>query len=149
MPITNLNWHSGARDHTVNGNDGYMYLLNVGAKNSVIFESTIKNLSAGVRYEFSAYLANVENKNSKNSNPNLRFEVRTLGGLLERQDTNGIPKCKNMNWQKYGLSFIAPTNSVTLSMISNVGDERGNNIAIDDIEVRACSNITSTSNFLG
>jgi hypothetical protein len=44
-----------------------------------------------------------------------------------------------MIWKKYGMSFITPTSSVVLLMISNVPGIAGNDFIVDDIQLRICS----------
>jgi hypothetical protein len=107
----------------------------------------VHNLSIGFRYEFSAYLANVHRKQTLISirpEPNLRFEVQnpTLNNQLFAQlRTDGISAQEKMTWSKYGLSFVTSSSSVVLSLISNVriSGRLGNDVAIDDIELRVCS----------
>ena len=53
--------------------------------------------------------------------------------------TDDIPECNSMTWWKYGLSFVASNRSVVLLMISNATGGFGNDLAIDDIELRVWS----------
>ncbi len=140
-------WHDGVSDHTMNDDvSGYMFLVDMGAYRSQISSTTVHNLSIGLRYEFSAYLANVIRKDAwvTHFEPNLRFEVRSSTAenqLLAQLSTGDISKYDKMTWSKYGLSFVTPSSSVVLSLISNVLTSRllGNDVAIDDIELRVCS----------
>jgi hypothetical protein len=135
-------WHGGALDHTENDTNGYMYLVNIGENGSQLFSSTVSNLCSEVRYEFSSYLANLIPIQYTSIKPNIRFEVRTAATpnyLLAQFDTGDIPQYDNITWSKYGLSFIALSSSVVLLMISNVEQGYGNDLAIDDIELRVCS----------
>ncbi len=146
-------WHDGVSDHTVNDDaGGYMFLVDMGAHGTEIFSTTVHNLSMGLRYEFSAYLANVIRKDAwvPHFEPNLRFEVRSSTAenqLLAQLSTGGISEYNKMTWSKYGLSFVTPSSSVVLSLISNVGTFTlvGNDVAIDDIELRVCSTNHSQS----
>jgi hypothetical protein len=136
------NWHTGAKDHTENDTGGYMYLVNVGTQYYPFFRFRADNLCIGQRYEFSAYLANVVKPNPSVTNPNIRFEVRTAttNDVLVQNSTGDIPLNSQMTWSKHGLSFVASNSSIDLLMLSNVGATiHGNNIAIDDIELRVCS----------
>jgi hypothetical protein len=76
-------------------------------------------------------------------NPNIRFEVRTATNenqLLAQFSTDDISEYDEVTWSKYGLSFNASSSSVVLLIVSNVeGIWRGNDLAIDDIELRVCS----------
>jgi hypothetical protein len=142
VPSNNTMWHGGALDHTVNDTNGYMYLVSVIESNSQVFNYTVNDLCIGLRYEFSAYLANVMKNQTTYDKPNIRFEVLAVtaqNDLLAQLNTSDIPKYDTMNWSKHGLSFNASTNSVVLLMISNVDGRNGNDLAIDDIELRVCS----------
>ncbi|CAM2728750.1 unnamed protein product [Rotaria socialis] len=137
-------WHDAAKDHTTNDTDGYMYLADVGNVNGTIFNYKIKNLCVGVDYEFSAYLTNVMRDIwwVSVTEPNIRFEVRAVhkkGDLIAQKSTGDIPVYKHMTWSKHGLSFVAKSSSVVLLMISNVGGHPGNDLAIDDIQLRVSS----------
>ncbi|CAF4189442.1 unnamed protein product, partial [Adineta steineri] len=117
----------------------------------VIFNSTINGLCTGLRYEFSAYLTNVDKEPNKGrSKPNIRFLVRAAtfqGNILNTSTTGPIPAIKNMAWKKYGLSFIASDSSVILLITSNVtSNDPGNDLAMDNIELRDCSNNYYCSN---
>jgi hypothetical protein len=143
-------WLNGEKnkewDHTVNDTGGYMYIVNVAGGNSKLFRSTVNYLCIGLRYEFSAHLANVLVKRLVDAGillqPNIRFEVRNTTNenqLLAQFSTDDIPAYKELTWSKYGLSFNASSTSVVLLMISNAGGGDGNDIAIDDIELRVSS----------
>lgn len=131
-------------DHTENDNGGYMYLVNVAGRNSKLFRSSVNYLCVGLRYEFSAYLANVlvKQRNNKWLYPsNIRFEIRDAineNQLVAQFSTGDIPIFEGLTWLKYGLSFNASSTSAVLLMISNAGGGDGNDIAIDDIELRVC-----------
>jgi hypothetical protein len=140
--------HQGALDYTPNDVGGYMYYVKVDKKYSQLFKYTITNLCIGQRYEFSTYLANALKKGNNLIKPNVRFEVQAAtaqNSLFAQILTNDIPEDDKLTWRKYGLSFVASDSSIVLLMISQAGGGIGNNIAIDDIELRACS--TTHSDF--
>jgi hypothetical protein len=133
-------WHAGASDHTSGDKGGYMFLVNADFKPGQFYNGIVNNLLIGRRYEFSVYVANLLVVTG--IQPNILFEVRspTLQNRLLAQLTTGdIPTSKDMTWLKYGLSFTAPSDSVTLLMISNAPGGYGNDLAIDDIALRVCS----------
>ena len=140
-------WHSGALDHTANDVNGYMFLVDVAKnKDRQLFKSIVEGLCIDQCYEFSAYLANIVKKRYDAPKPNVRFEVRAntvQNDLLAQTITGDIPAYDKMTWSKYGLSFIASNSSVVLLMLSNIKEDNGNDLAIDDIELRACSTIQS------
>ncbi len=140
-------WHKEAKDHTENDNDGYMYLVNIGAKDVSLFNFTVNNLCVGLQYEFFAYLANVDRKDKHLIKTDVRFEVRAANAgyqSLAKCSTGDIPAYDTMTWTKFGLSFTALHSSTILLIISNLKGGNGNNIAIDDIELRVCSNTHSS-----
>jgi hypothetical protein len=149
VPNNMNHWHNGELDHTPNDTNGYMLVVNVNGQNgSLLFNSTANDLCIGQCYEFSAYLVNIDKGLDNRIKPNVRFEVRALPAqknLLAQIVTGGISQYNNMTWAKYGLSFIASNSSVVLLMISNAQGHIGNNIAMDDIELRVCS--TAYPNF--
>jgi hypothetical protein len=147
VPDYLFSWHTGALDHTTKDQLGYMFVVNVAnGEDSQLFNSTVNGLCIGLRYEFSAFLANVVADNYITnffSKPNVRFEVRASTvhkDLLAELITGDISRYSSMTWVKYGLSFNASSRSVTLLMISHVSQSNGNSIAIDDVELRVCSN---------
>jgi hypothetical protein len=145
----NNRWHSGALDHTENDTGGYMFLVDVANEtDSEFFKSTVNGLCIGVCYEFSAYLANIVKKEKNAPKPNVRFEVRVTtvqNDLLAKTFTGDIPEYDNMTWSKHGLSFKATSSSVVLLIIPNVVVRSGNDLAIDDIELRVCPTVQTGS----
>jgi hypothetical protein len=133
-------WYQGAQDHTENDTDGYMYLVSVGASNTPLFQSTVNNLSIGLCYEFSVYLTNpVQQLAIPIPKPNIQLEVRTATNenqLLAQFSTGDILEYGEMTWSKHGLSFTASSTSVVLLILSNTVRGTGNDVAIDDIELR-------------
>ena len=153
-PSFNMLWHSGVLDHTSNDRDGYVYVIDIDNEKPVIFQTVVHNLTQGVLYNFSSYLANVSKKNSwplsAGALPKIRFEARpaaTLDELIEQSITDFIPESDTMNWLKHDLLFVAKTKSVMLLMRSCVEETFGNDIAIDDIELRVCANDISQQNY--
>lgn len=133
-------WHNESLDHTENDTNGYMYLVNVGAAKNIIFSYNVTNL-CNTCYEFSAYMANIF-KPSNSTKPNVRFEVRSADDenvLLAQNSTGNISEYPIMNWHKYSVIFNASVSSVTLLLISNVKNDFGNDLVIDDIELKPCS----------
>ncbi len=79
--------------------------------------------------------------------PNILFEVRTATTekLPAQLSTDDIPEYHIMTWVKYGLPFITRVSSIVVLMISNVGGTGGNDLAIDDIQLRICSDSESST----
>ena len=136
-------WHTGAGDHTID-EKGYMFLVNADYTPGQFYNTTIGNLCIGQRYEFSVYLTNVcRNKTVCSIDPNVRFEMRTIppgSKLLAQYSSGSVPfNATVMVWREYGFSFVPPTSSVVLLMISAVQGGSGNDLALDDIALRLCS----------
>jgi hypothetical protein len=143
VPMHGDIWHGRVLDHTANDVNGYMFFVNVAHEHTEIFNLTIGNLCTGLSYELSAYLANVFTTVRSESaiKPNVLFQVLSPvipGHILAQLSTGDIPEYENMTWAKYGLSFIAPSSSVVLFMVSIARGGGGNDLAIDDIELRVC-----------
>ena len=135
-------WHTNAQDHTGDGG-GYMFLVNADYQPDQFYNGIVKNLCIGLRYEFSVYLANLCRPTFVRIKPNVRFEVRDPSNgnqLLARLTSGEIPSTSSLTWQKYGLSFTATSSTVVLLMISDAPGGMGNDIVIDDIGLRVCSN---------
>lgn len=142
VPHNTYGWHTGALDHTIDDNNGYMFFVDVGRKGDYIFIYKINNLFIGLSYEFSAYFANINKMGANIILPNVRLEVRASnqnGDLIATTSTGNLPELKSMTWSKHGVSFIANSSTIVLSMISNTEGGNGNDLAIDDIELRVCS----------
>ena len=77
--------------------------------------------------------------------PNVLFQVRTTVGniLLAQLSSGDVPEYNTLTWAKYGLSFIPPSGTVVLLMISNAAGGNGNDLVIDDIALRVCAQATS------
>jgi hypothetical protein len=147
VPNIHNTWHTGALDRTMDEVNGYMYLVDIAAAGGQLFKSTVNDLCIGVRYEFSAYLANIIQKKHPSIKPNIRFEVQTTTGqkyLVAQLSTQDIPAFSKMTWKKYGLSFAASNHSVVLLMIAEPKGGGGNDLAIDDIQFRVCSTADSS-----
>ncbi|CAF2724932.1 unnamed protein product [Rotaria sp. Silwood2] len=135
-------WYTGSLDHTPDDVGGYMMLVNAAYQPGEFYRGTVNSLCIGLRYEFSFYLANIHIPNSE-IQPNILIEARSLtldNRLLVQVSTGDIPSNDRLIWLKYGLSFIAPSHSVVLLMISNASGGYGNDFVIDDIALRVCSN---------
>lgn len=153
-------WAVGG-DHTGNTN-GNMFLVNAGTGGSVFFSQQVDNLCPGSKYNFSAWLANVNTTSNTIPicgagyvYPNVSFNIKnTSGVILASYSTGNIPLTINRsvtpNWIQYGFSFDLPsgTTSLVLEMVDAYGGQPqcGNDLAIDDILFTACTP-TATASF--
>ncbi|CAF4066496.1 unnamed protein product [Adineta steineri] len=149
VPHHKTDWHDGVLDHTENDTNGYVFVIDIRAeRGTVLFQSTVSGLCAGQNYEFSAYLASLNKKDTSDIKSNVQFQVRApeiTDKCLAQKNTGDIRQHDWMRWSKHCLSFNAPNSTVVLLMISNVYGRGGNDIAIDDIELRICPNQTCSS----
>jgi gliding motility-associated-like protein len=137
-------WLSG-NDHTSNDGKGYMLLVNGDQTLGEFYRDTVDNLCLGGTYEFSSYLANI----FKPANafptpqtsipPQVRFEIRDLTGkVLDSVSTGNINNTATLSWNRYGLTFAAPSTSIILVMVSTASSGTGNDIVLDDIAFKPC-----------
>ena len=141
-------WHSGATDHTVSDINGYMLLFNLAGPVAPFYTQTFSYLCVGQRYEFSLYLANLVQQSANYVNPNIRLEVRSTSNqtdLIALWNVSEIIDENSLTWIHHGISFVTPISSVDILLITQVSSGWGNDLVIDDIQLRTCStnNVTS------
>lgn len=155
---TNLysTWHNSV-DHTPdasNGPNGKALIVNANAGTSGDFyKRTVTGLCINTTFEFSAWLMNVYNPGSGFCGAgqipiNVRFEIwnDTETVLLGSGNTGNITGSFSPNWQQFALVFTTTSQtSVVLKMKNNGLGGCGNDLAIDDIEFRACGDLTTIS----
>lgn len=153
---TNLysTWHNSL-DHTPdasNGPNGKSLIVNANASTAGDFyKRTVTGLCVNTTFEFSAWLMNVYNPGSgfcggSEIPINVRFEIwndtETL--LLGSGNTGNIMGTFTPNWQQFALVFTTTSQTtVVLKMKNNGLGGCGNDLAIDDIEFRACGDLTT------
>ncbi|CAF1117668.1 unnamed protein product [Adineta ricciae] len=133
-------WLVVKKDHAADENGGYMYVVNALTYPGLYFNKTIDNLTVGKIYEFSMYAANL-NKPERSVLPNILFEVRTVtpdNNLITQRNSSDIPEYANITWSKNEISFVAPSTSVMLLIISNCHSNARNDLVIDDIGLCEC-----------
>ena len=138
-------WHTGALDHTANQINSYMLLINGDLTHREFYHRTVNHLCVGLRYEFSAYLANIDQSVAEVP-PNVRFEVRSATpeqSLIAELITGPIAAVTPMIWIRFSLSFLTPCSSIILLIVPNTVGWPGNDVGIDDIVFGVCSNATS------
>ena len=153
---TNLysTWHNSL-DHTPdasNGPNGKALIVNANAATSGDFyKRTVSGLCTNTTFEFSAWLMNVYNAGigfcGAGQIPiNVRFEIwndaETI--LLGSGNTGNIFGSVSPNWQQFALVFTTTSQTaVVLKMKNNGTGGCGNDLAIDDIEFKACGQSTT------
>lgn len=114
--------------------EGYMMVINASFDPGIFYEKTVDNLCENTFYQFSADVISLLNLNSNEIKPNLDF---LIDGVVQ-YSTGQIPN--NTEWNNYGFTFTSDpgTTSLTLSIRNNAPGGLGNDLAIDNIEFRAC-----------
>jgi len=142
IPPGHSAWHTGAGDHTSSDKTGYMMLVNAAYGAGTVLQITVKDLTVGLRYQLSAYFANVVKKGTNILQPDLLIEARTTDGILIASTPTGkIPEESTMTWKQYGMSFVTPSSTIILSLKSNTGGGGGDDFAMDDVKLVACASI--------
>ncbi|MEZ4838884.1 T9SS type B sorting domain-containing protein [Flavobacterium sp.] len=153
---TNLysTWHYSL-DHTPdvsNGVNGKALIVNANASTTGDFyKRVVTGLCVNTTFEFSAWVMNVYNPGSwfcgASEIPiNVRFEIwnETETVLLGSGDTGNIIGTASPIWQQFAIVFTTGSEtSVVLKMKNNGVGGCGNDLAIDDIEFRACGELTT------
>ena len=142
IPEKSGTWHTGAVDHASDGKaHGYMMFLNINLAGGEFFRANLSGLVIGHPYYFSAYFANVLRTGTSAISPDVIFQVRATDNtniLLGEARTGPIAATETMVWHRHGVRFLDHSNAVTVLMLSNVAGGGGNDLAIDDIEIRGC-----------
>ena len=133
-------------DHTYLGDTtrGYMMFVDPanGDINKVLYKTDINNLCDGMSLSFSAWFMDI----NKLSNPpavSPKIEMQMLNKLDNSIIiTSGIVTIpKGNDWLQYGFDFDLPAGitDVTFRIINKDNSTIGNDLGIDDVEVRFCA----------
>lgn len=112
--------------------NGYMMVVNADYTPGIFYENTVDNLCENTFYQFTADVINLMQVGG--IRPNIDF---LIDGQVSHT-TGDIPV--DGQWNTYGFTFTtAPnTTSLTLAIRNNAPGGQGNDLAIDNIEFRAC-----------
>jgi gliding motility-associated-like protein len=145
-------WYNIGEDHTPNDNNGYMMLVNASFNPGDFYVDTVKNLCSNTKYEFAAWIMNVQYPTQCGGNPivpKLVFNIETTTGVvLGTYSTGNILSPGTPEWKQYGLFFTTPinTSSVVIRLTNTAPGGCGNDLALDDITFRPCGpTVTSAS----
>lgn len=148
---SNTHWVTG-KDHTGDPN-GYMFVVNASAAPGEFFRYTVTGLCSNTTYVFSAWIANVNDKDAASfcqANdppyvfPNVLFKVES--SKIDSISTGNIPPVDSiLVWHQFGFTFsTGPGQSnVDLVMVNNGPGGCGNDLVIDDISFRPCGPSTA------
>ena len=118
-------------DHTSADGQGRMLLVDANNEKDAFFRRRFTGIIPGATYDFSAWIANMNAQAPVK--PNVTFDVidPTTYTVLQSINTGDITS--NAVWTKYGLTFVAITNTFDLVIRNNGLGGSGNDLAIDDI----------------
>lgn len=148
-------WWTLNTDHTPNSTNGDMMIINASNAPSDFFIDTVNGLCSGTTYEFAAWILNLNVPSACGGNPvkgDVTFSIETTGGnIIQQYQTGSIPLANSAVWKQYGFYFNAPANSgtVVIRMRNNAPGGCGNDLAIDDITLRPCGPMVTTSTSSG
>ena len=150
-----FDWHE-IEDHTPGDTNGKCLVVNADTAPGGFYGTVISGLCPNTTYEFSAWLINLVKAGGFCSTQpggtipvNVSFEIWDASDTfpLAAGTTGNILESVTPNWQEYGLVFqtLAGQNTVILKMINNSTGGCGNDLAIDDIEVKSCGDTTTVT----
>ncbi len=128
-----------------------MMVVNGDANPGDCFRKKIVGLCEGGTYEFAAWIANVDNPVMGAAVlPNLSYVVQQEDGtVLGTYSTGDIPMTNMFIWNQYGFFFTLPAGVTTVVIrivnLASANGGQGNDLAIDDITVRACGPAVTAS----
>ncbi len=137
-------WNDSFTDHTGNV-DGYFYYCDAKEDLNVFYAQKIEGLCSDIEYELSAWFAKT-NAPDYFIDPNIKLIIgftnsadQNIGNIVEI-DTGPIEGVGDNRWHRKSLVFSMPmgTENVYFMLKNNVAGLNGNDLAIDDIEVRPC-----------
>ncbi|MCH4551040.1 T9SS type B sorting domain-containing protein [Aestuariibaculum lutulentum] len=137
-------WNNSFTDHTGNTN-GYLYYCDAGTDLNVFYAQKIDGLCNDIEYELSAWFAK-SNEPGYFIDPNIKLIVGftdandiPLGNIVDT-DTGSITGIGANRWHQKTLVFTVPsgTENIYFMLKNNVSGQQGNDLVIDDIEVRPC-----------
>ena len=142
VPRNSNVWHATAQDHsTDDGGNGYMLFVNGEFTRPEILRILLTGLTAGNQYIFSGYLANAVKSGKNYARPNVTFQIRTANDadvLLAETNSGIIPEMITLTWQQLSVTFFAASDAVIVLVTASASDGYGNDIVIDDFQLRGC-----------
>lgn len=114
--------------------EGYMMIVNASYDPGLFYEQEVEGLCDNTLYQFSADIFNMIPPGSNIIKPNVSFLIDGV----EVYNTGQIPETGE--WNTYGFTFSTDPGqtSVTLSLANNAPGGIGNDLALDNIQFRAC-----------
>lgn len=141
-------WNDDFPDHTpdnIDNGNGYLYYCDALNDLKVFYAQKIDGLCPNIEYELSAWFAKT-NPPDYYIDPNIKLIIGftdinddTIGSIVET-DTGSIEGEGANRWHRKSLIFTVPigAENIYFMLKNNVAGSAGNDLAIDDIEVRPC-----------
>lgn len=144
--LNGISWHD-APDHTPLDINGYMMVFDANDAHDVFYQVDIPIVCNQTDYEFSVWIANInqpfECSGTGGFIPNVRVVLSdpATGTVLAETLSGLLPVSATMTWHKFGVTFFVPAGMpiLRLAFLNNAQGGCGNDIAIDDIEMRICN----------
>ncbi len=143
-------WHTLPEDHTPNDVSGNMLIVNAAQDAGEFYNQPVRGLCYGTTYEFSIWVVNMMNTLPTNGcnaiapvplNSDVTMRVESANGqVLRTINTGSVPRTNTPAWIRYATIFTLPPgqNSVVIKLINNGPGGCGNDLALDDIQLRPC-----------
>jgi hypothetical protein len=150
------NWQVDFSDHTYKNdiNRGYMLMIDADNVQKKYYQYTIMDLCENSRMFFSVWAANLVREGSPlTGDPSLEFEVLDIGdNVIAIFNTSDIPRDSQgqLQWRNYGFSCKVPAghNALVLRIYNNnTSNSSGNDLVLDDLEIRLCVPPVSIVNY--
>jgi hypothetical protein len=140
-------WAHGFGDHTSPSdlNHGYFLTFDATASSGQFYQFDIDNLCDGKILKFSIYMMNINPITYNGVLPNVMIWLENIstGTSIHSFSTGDIPRTASPTWVLYEFAFLIPVNvsNIRVHVVNNVsaGQTNGNDLAIDDIEVKLCT----------
>lgn len=143
-------WHPLSEDHTPGDTKGNMLIVNAAEETGEFFNQPVSGLCYGTTYEFSVWVMNLVNTSPTNGcntlapvalDPRVVMRVEGVNGqVLQTINTGSVPRTGTATWVRYATVFTLPAgaNSVVIKLVNNGPGGCGNDLALDDIQLRPC-----------
>ena len=141
----NATWHVIGSDHTPNEAGGSMMLVNGGNKAGPFYQQPVAGLCSGTTYEVSFWIINLLRTGTCLNPliPDLAIDIVTTTGVVIQSTALGlIGQTDEPTWRQYKAVFTVPAglDDVVIKLVDYQGDFGcGNDMAIDDFQVKQCS----------
>ncbi len=150
----NNTWHSVPEDHTPGDVAGNLLVVNASDVVGAFYQQPLAGLCGGTRYEFSVWCLNLLRPGicSEPTLPNLTVRIETqTGQVLQTIDFGTVGLEQAPTWRRFAILFTAPTvaEPVVVKLINNQeAGGCGNDLALDDIQLRPCESCPAEPAFL-